>query len=185
MTRPRKKTVHCRNLAAAKQNQVTDDVDVGEQTESDDEVLLLDDVVITESCQDQVLEQMLVWKDGATLPSRSAYTGDSRWTAWRRDVKKQRLLDSSSNVTKIWDFFPKKIPDIPRIILESPILLALKNLNAQINLTPNAVQERQNRGTTKWDFIRKVAVRNYLQSLSEKGLKTESSEKLHPFFSLC
>ena len=106
---PSKKIVQCRNLAASKRNQVTDDVDVGQlfEPESDNEVLF-DDAVVTEACQDQVLQQMLVWKDGSTLPSPSAHIGDGGWTAWRLDVKNQQLLDSSKNVNKIWDFFPKK-----------------------------------------------------------------------------
>lgn len=128
----------------------------------------MDEADVSEDCQDKVLEQILVWKDSASLPSRAAYTGDSRWTAWRRDVKKQRLHDSVKNVPKIWNFFPRSNPETLQITMESPILVALEKLSQLINLTPNVVKERQNRGTTKWDFIRTIAVRNYLQSLSEK-----------------
>ena len=179
MTRPRKNTVLCRKLAAAKRIHVSDDVDAGQQTDSEnDEVLILDDADISEDCQDEVLEKLLVWKDGASLPSRAAYTGDSRWTAWRRDLKKQRLHNSAKNVPKIWSFFPKMNPGNSQTTLESPILVSLEKLDQQINQTPNVAKERRNRGTTKWDFIRKFAVRNYLQSLSEKKLKIESSEKI-------
>ena len=38
--------------------------------------------------------------------------------------------------------------------------------------------EKKNQSTTKWDFMRKIAIRNYFHSLSKKGPKIESSEKI-------
>ena len=93
MTRPRKNTVLCRKLAASKRCQSSDDVEPQSQTESESE------------------DEVICFRDGegASLPSRSAYTGDSRWTVWRREVKKQRFHDSVKNDSKIWSFFPKSI----------------------------------------------------------------------------
>jgi hypothetical protein len=102
----------------------------------------------------------LVWKDGASLASRSAYTDDSRWTAWRREVKKQRRHDSVESDPKIWSFFPKKVSHVweNAVIVTSPIHVALQKLNEQIKIAPNVIMERQNRATSKWDFVRKLAV---------------------------
>ena len=82
MTRPRKNTVLCRNLAASKQRLP----DSEEPSDSDDEAILLGD----SQCLDvpsEMVSNLLVWKDGARFPSSSARTGDSRWTHWRKEVK--------------------------------------------------------------------------------------------------
>ena len=164
-------------LAAAKR---TGSAVVDEQTESesDDEILALDDSLVSEDAQDSILEKLLVWNDEATPLSKAAYTGDSRWTSWRRAVKKHRRHESVKSDPKIFSFFPKIESEIQQVPAECPITLALQKLNQQIDLAPNAVKERQNRETSKWDCIRKIAVRNYLKFISEKQPKIESSEKI-------
>ena len=178
MTRPRKKTVLCRGLAAAKRARTSANVDQQTESESDDDVLVLDDISVSEDAQSLILEKLLVWNDNATPRSKAAYTGDSRWTAWRRELNKQRRHESVKNDPKIWRFFPKTASENPKAAVESPIMLALQKLKEQIPLTPNTVTERQNKGTSKWDFIRKLAVRNYLQNVSQEQPKIECSENI-------
>ena len=64
MTRPRMKTIICRMLAAAKP---TGSAVVDDQTESesDDEILALNDSLVSEDAHDSILENILVWNDEA------------------------------------------------------------------------------------------------------------------------
>ena len=156
MTRPRKKRVHCWKLAAVKKaSKVSESVIAEPQSssENDNKVLILDDSEILEDYNDEELEKLLVWKEGSSLPARAAYTGDSRWTNSRRDVKK-RLQNDAKSLPKIWTFFPRnnsvnslESPEMTFENLQAPseslILESLEKLNQQINLTPNIVKKNR------------------------------------------
>lgn len=185
MVRPSKKTVHCRTIASKRNAQPIHEVDLIDEIESDsdNEALLLgDDSACESSISDVSVEKLLIWKENASLASRSAYTGDSRWTAWRRESKKQKRHDAVKSDPKIWRFFPKKDSPVSNssnaVIVETPIQRALDKIIQQVNIAPNMIREKHDRATTKWDFARKLAVRNYLQSLVEKNPKIESSERI-------
>ena len=54
----------------------------------------------------------------------------------------------------------------------------IDKLCSEINLTPNVLAEKKSQSTTKWDFIRKLAVRHFLQSLQNNKPKIVSSENI-------
>lgn len=163
-------------LATAKRTSA--EADQQSDSDSEDEVVVLEDGSVSDDAQDSILEKLLMWNEDATLPCKAGYTGDSRWTAWRREKKKQKRHESVKTVPKIWSFFPRADSEAPQVITECPIFRVLQALNEQIDITANVVTERRNRRIGKWDFIRKLAVRNYFQCVSEKQPKIESSEKI-------
>jgi hypothetical protein len=56
--------------------------------------------------------------------------------------------------------------------------MTINKLNAEINITPNVIAERQGKVTLKWDIIRKFAVRHYLQCLARKEPKIQSLQNI-------
>src|SRR5689334_15455724 len=120
MTRPRKRTVLCRKLAAAAadrsraHNDYEEDADppdhaeeavtLSSESDSDPEVLLFGDMG-----EDFDLVEhpppFLAWKAGAGSHLRTTYTGNSRTTQWRREVSKKQRLASLNDNMKIYHFF--------------------------------------------------------------------------------
>ena len=198
MARPRKNTVLCRRLAAASVSRAQSRracsaaaADGSSGSESDCDI----GVVAEDFFGNEILEEsidtalqlkdsnsILVWKEGAGSSLRSAYSGNSVRTFFRKQDAKRRRHDSVKDDPKIWSFFPKKNdcntgPSCPLPSI-SPVMLAVDRLNVEIKLTPNVLADKQSRNTTKWDFIRKLAVRHYLQSLQKNEPKIVTSEKI-------
>ena len=189
MTRPSRKTVHCRQLASAASasagakrqgQQVVADDSMDSQSESDDDVFVLGDAEL--EIPSRSVEQLLVWKEGAGSVLRPVYTGDSRTTLWRRENKKQRRHSSVKDVPSITKYFPVVENDrVDKNTPEDIISLSIEKLNTEINVSPNAIIENKNKSTSKWDLLRKIAVRHYLQSVVSRQPKIESSEKIASF----
>jgi hypothetical protein len=189
MTRPRRNTILCRRLAsqasataAAKRQgmNINADQDSSEEAVSDDDVHFLGDVSADLELPAATIDTIMSWKEGAGSSMRVVYTGDSRTTLWRRETKKQKLKESVKDVPKITTFFAtvQHKKDIVRNQNhESAPSRAVEMLNAEISITPNAIVQKRDR-STKWDFIRKIAVRHYLKSLDNRDQKISSSEKI-------
>jgi hypothetical protein len=158
MPRPRKNMVLCRRLVAAasarahsSRTSSTAEAEVNQESESDADIQILGDDF--SECEIRVasIEPLLVWKEGDDSSLRFAYIGDSRRTFFRKENQTKRCLNSVKDDPKIWNFYPKEVDSnktdpIPAI---SPIAVAMEKLNADINVTPNVIVEKQNRNTTK------------------------------------
>ena len=60
----------------------------------------------------------------------------------------------------------------------SSISSALDKLNREIDIAPSILSEKQNHDTSKWDFARKIAIRNYLCAIQGNRPKIEASENI-------
>ena len=188
MTRPRRNTIHCRDMAAAaaararaRRSQPVKPavVEPTPSSESDCEIQL--DTVDLSDCEVPVnsIQNLLVWKDGAGSSLRPVYTGNSERTFFRRQQGKKQRLESVNNNQKIWDYFHKAtVIDNVAPSFENPVQTAIAKLNTEISITPNIITERQNRSISKWDLIRKLALRHYLQSLLKNQPKIQASERI-------
>jgi hypothetical protein len=199
MTRPRRNTVLCRGLAAAssalarsRRPPLEAEANEPSGSDSDGEIGAPDifEDEVPEACIQTALgwtentpgasvDTDLVWKEGAGSSLRSVYSGKSIRTFFRKEKAKRQRHNSVKNDPKIWNFLPKKRTSEPDPNeATSPAATAIEKLTAEINLTPSVLVEKQTRNTTKWDFIRKLAVRHYLQSMLKEEPKVESSEKI-------
>ena len=193
MARPRKNTVQCRRLAAAsaarakaRRSGSVAATAISSGSESDCDIEFLAENFIENDIHENSINSVLqlketcstlIWKEGAGSSLRSAYTGNSIRTFFRREDEKRRRHDSVKNDPKIWSFFPKRHVS-EAMSSASPVMMAIDKLCSEIDLTPNVLADKKSQSTTKWDFIRKLAVRHYLQSSQKNEPKIESSEKI-------
>ena len=204
MTRPRKRTVLCRKLAAAVSdrsrachgNETADLEKTGSPSSdsgSDSEVLLSGDVGEDVDLVNNPIP-VLIWKPGAGSHLRSTYTGNSRTTKWRQDAAKRQRIESMKGYRKISDFFqtePKQGTLLPgdsdaevgviSAVNDQQILSieeAIERLVEKIQVTPNAVVQRRDGHTSKWNLIRFLSIRRYLTCLQDAQQKQRSSEEI-------
>lgn len=195
MGRLSKKTLQCRKLAAnasarvfARRSHLAVDEEHSQdsgQSSNDEEILFINDEFPDDYVEiDDALAAVskLSWKDGAGSSIRPVYTGDSRTTRWRRELKKQRRHESVKNVAKITTFFSRAQHEQAPMLTFEPITIsietAIQKLDNEIDISPNMQLERRNINTSKWEFIQKLAIRNYLQTLSEKKPKKASAQTI-------
>ena len=57
-------------------------------------------------------------------------------------------------------------------------MMAIDKICSEINLTPNVLADKKSQSTKKWNFIKKLAVRHFLQSLQNNEPKIFSSENI-------
>jgi hypothetical protein len=115
MARPSRKTQRCRQLAASASVAAAARWDMAvpiqndaaaSESFSDDEILLLgDDCAELDSSSDAVFETLFSWKADAGFSLRSVYTGDSRTTYWRREIRKRLRHESVMDVNPITNYF--------------------------------------------------------------------------------
>jgi hypothetical protein len=186
MPRPRKNTVHCRKLAADAAARARDGrtpsvlaPEDSSGSESDDDIQVLQHFSYDDELSNNSIQTLLVWKEGAESSKRSAYTGNSRRTYFRRQQEKRQRLESAKNDPKIWEYFPKAtVIENPTQPVHCTVLATFEKLSSEIRSTPNAVIEKQNLNVTKWNFVRKLALRHYLHSLLNNEPKMHSSERI-------
>lgn len=204
MPRPKKVLAHCRRLAAsasaaAASNQRSRSIDTSDEVESEvleefydsseslsDEdipMMMVHHEISTDAFMDSISNSdnlsLLVWKDGAGSSLRPVYTGNSRTTLWRKEVKKRKRHESVENIPKITTFFTATSVQTRSRLMTVDVALQL--LNQECTITPKILRQKQNGSTSNWELQRKLSVRHYLQCLQKKQPKLESSQQIGSF----
>ena len=147
-------------------------------------------------------ESLLKWKHGAGKHLRSVYTKGSRTTLWRKKKDNFAKLSSVANVPKISTFFPRVPPqqseeqaqsaEFEDLDCDEPMVeeldsdsesrnlsieVALENIGKITSISSSRDHELRLRNISKFDFLRYLAIENYLTLLSRTGQKISSSTR--------
>ena len=208
MTRPSKRSQHCRLICQTRFQQESGDGDTqSDQTEDshdprDDVVELAIDDCSAES-NGHTIDEILKWVEGAYCSSRAAYNSSSRRTLFRKKAEKKRRIDSAKNNQKITEFFSNNSMQIekqtePGIVSDTPcdtnltelsvasstlsIPVAIEKLKAMTKNTPNVSEQRRiNSSTDSWDFLRLMGIRQYLTRMQSEIGKLRVSQEIASF----
>lgn len=159
------------------------------------ELLSLTDDEQDERCIASIEKSILQWKEGAGKHLRGAYTGTSRTSQWRKRKAEDAKLSSMSNAPKITHYFrPTDIRD-QHILAEAPsavrnvldsassdqrlsVVEAIQKLSHVTDISHSRTEEQRLSTTTKFDFVRFLAIEAYLTLLTKKIGKVAASTEV-------
>lgn len=143
-----------------------------------------------EDCIAGIETSILQWREGAGKRLRATYTGNSRTTEWRKKKAQEAKISCMSNAPKITQYFrPVKTPPTvsehqisgERTVLSEAepeklsVEEALQKLSLITDLSNSRVKEKSLNTMTKFDFVRYLAIENYLLLLKKKSGKVIAS----------
>ena len=196
MPRKRKQLKHIASLAKRRQEaaqpvqtdyaELSDDTGIIELGTSDsDNYDWQDDEILEEDeIQNAWSNVELIWKAEAGQGFRKPYTGDSRATHYRRQaVNRSRIaiaakckpitefFKSSRNHSSSSDICPAPIPLTQEQLVEK----ALASLDTNIRVVNNHALEKKLASVSKFDHVRLIAIKRYLELIKSGKPKVESS----------
>ena len=150
--------------------------------EDDQEYIVIENDAVLEP----TFQNAIKWKEGAGNQFRTAYTGDSRATKYRRLARANERQAVASKCRSIHEYFGtsqssnidssdnNQLPQRP-LTQSEMIDRAIDNLEKQTHIGQSRAFERKS-SLSKYDYIRSIAVHRYLLLLKQKmSSKMESS----------
>jgi hypothetical protein len=191
MTRPRKRTLHCRSISSLR----FQDRDKDSDSDSDDVIEIVDDGLPEETSL-RSADEALKWVEEAYCRSRMPYHRSSRRTTFRQQAERKRRLESAKTNMKITSFFgvqteppeehsedlspTTQLANIGSMKLTIPE--AIEKLRSATQNTPSVTQQRRlQKSTNEWQFMCLLAIRQYFQQLQKESGKIRISEEISKF----
>lgn len=124
----------------------------------------------------------LVWEPDAGQGFRKPYTGDSRATYYRRQAENRARVAIAAKCKPITDLFQLSEEHSCRVLVpptkEQLLEKALDSLDANIRVVNNQALEKKLSSISKFDHIRLIAIRRFLELIKSGEPKVESSLKV-------
>lgn len=161
---------------------IDSDAEVSDECES---YWLESDIDVDEGVVDHAESMFLKWKDGAKLKRPAVYSGDSRWSKWRRGKKRAEMIASVVDCHKITDFFNQKSSEDQTSQTEITEIISSDDdcsedlncgrdisnfcsLDEAIEITSqyasvavNRTHEQRLRNLSKYDYVRYMSLHRY------------------------
>ena len=178
----RQRQLH-RLLDVKKQNRETERIDF-ELADEEQVAIIDDDFDLDGLSQNQELlqsrwEDLIKWNPAAEHSLRSAYTGDSRATKYRRLKEEEKRRRSVADCARIETFFAKSsAPCNPPEVEVTKIEAAIAKLES-LNLDANREKRRSaSKEISQFDALRLLAILRYLRMLQKNTRSRIQSSEL-------
>ena len=194
-----RRSQHCRAAAATRWSN-----DLNESSDSDDDCddeeiynATVDADYFVEELADSSIEAILKWRDDIPKFRRAFYSKDSATTQWRKRKKIESRLEAAQGMKKITDFFksttsqtaeddpqgsnstPLSVNTVCASTTKAPLCIeqALEILSLRTALSNNGNVDRRLRHISKFDYIRYMAVEQFL-TLAEPNTRVRMSVQI-------